>query len=137
MVDEGKIEAEDVCVFDMTERVGGRLLSLRGLGPDDDLVVDAGGYRTWPEFTPTAHDLITKYLNIPMGCYDDSEPCQVYNIVDENGKKAVSKRKQVFKPPICSSPANALNIPILGFRPICGRHDAAPIGQGSMFLSLP
>lgn len=23
-----------------------------------------------------------------MDCYDDSEPCQVYNIVDENGKKA-------------------------------------------------
>lgn len=23
-----------------------------------------------------------------MDCYDDSDPCQVYNIVDENGKKA-------------------------------------------------
>ena len=23
-----------------------------------------------------------------MDCYDDSEPCQVYNIVDDNGKKA-------------------------------------------------
>lgn len=46
MVDEGKIEASDVCVFEMTERVGGRLLSLRGLGDDGDLAVDAGGYRT-------------------------------------------------------------------------------------------
>ena len=46
MVDEGKIEASDVCVFEMTERVGGRLMSLRGLGPDGDLTVDAGGYRT-------------------------------------------------------------------------------------------
>lgn len=46
MVDEGKVDASDVCVFEMTERVGGRLLSLRGLGPDDDLTVDAGGYRT-------------------------------------------------------------------------------------------
>jgi hypothetical protein len=46
MVDEGKIEASDVCIFDMTERVAGRLMSLRGLGPDDDLTVDAGGYRT-------------------------------------------------------------------------------------------
>lgn len=46
MVDEGKVNAEDVCVFDMTERAGGRLFSLRGLGPEGDLSVDAGGYRT-------------------------------------------------------------------------------------------
>jgi len=46
MVDEGKIDASEVCVFEMTERVGGRLFSLRGLGPDNDLTVDAGGYRT-------------------------------------------------------------------------------------------
>ena len=88
MVDEGLVQASDICVFEMTERVGGRLLSLRGLGPDDNLVVDAGGYRTWPEFTPTAHALITEYLGIPMGCYDDSDPCHVYNIVDEDGTKA-------------------------------------------------
>lgn len=46
MVDDGKIDASGVCVFEMTERVGGRLYSLRGLGPDGDLSVDAGGYRT-------------------------------------------------------------------------------------------
>jgi hypothetical protein len=46
LVDEGKVNAEEVCVFEMTERVGGRLFSLRGLGPDSDLSVDAGGYRT-------------------------------------------------------------------------------------------
>ena len=46
MVDGGKIDASGVCVFEMTERVGGRLYSLRGLGPDGDLSVDAGGYRT-------------------------------------------------------------------------------------------
>lgn len=46
MVDEGKVAASDVCIFEMTERVGGRLMSLRGLGPDGDLIVDAGGYRT-------------------------------------------------------------------------------------------
>jgi Hint-domain len=32
--------------------------------------------------------LITEYLGIPMDCYDDSEPCEVYNIVDSEGKKA-------------------------------------------------
>jgi hypothetical protein len=88
MVDEGVVDASDVCIFEMTERVGGRLVSLRGLGPDDDLTLDLGGYRTWPEFTPTAHALITEYLGIPMDCYDDSEPCQVYNIVDSDGKKS-------------------------------------------------
>lgn len=46
MVDERAIEASDVCIFETTERVGGRLFSLRGLGPDNDLSVDAGGYRT-------------------------------------------------------------------------------------------
>ncbi|KAL3942296.1 MAG: hypothetical protein SGARI_000313, partial [Bacillariaceae sp.] len=88
MVDEGMVDASDVCIFEMTERVGGRLVSLRGLGPNDDLTLDLGGYRTWPEFTPTAHALITDYLGIPMDCYDDSEPCQVYNIVDIDGKKS-------------------------------------------------
>jgi monoamine oxidase len=46
MVDEKKVLGSDVCVFEMTERVGGRLMSLRGLGPESDLTVDAGGYRT-------------------------------------------------------------------------------------------
>jgi hypothetical protein len=46
MVDEGLVEASDICIFEQTERVGGRIVSLRGLGPDGDLVIDAGGYRT-------------------------------------------------------------------------------------------
>ena len=46
MVDTDKVSGSDVCVFEMTERVGGRLMSIRGLGPESDLTVDAGGYRT-------------------------------------------------------------------------------------------
>jgi hypothetical protein len=46
MVDEQKVSGSDVCVFEMTERAGGRLMSMRGLGPESDLTVDAGGYRT-------------------------------------------------------------------------------------------
>lgn len=46
MVDEGMVDATDVCIFEQTERVGGRLVSLRGLGPDGDMTIDAGGYRT-------------------------------------------------------------------------------------------
>jgi hypothetical protein len=46
MVDSEKVAGKDICIFEMTERVGGRLFSLRGLGPEEDLTVDAGGYRT-------------------------------------------------------------------------------------------
>ena len=87
-MDEGKYEGKDICIFEMTERVGGRLFSLRGLGPDNDLSVDAGGYRTWPRFTPTLHALITEYLGIGMECYDDADPCTRFNIVDETGNKS-------------------------------------------------
>jgi hypothetical protein len=51
LLDEGVFEAKDVCVFEATERVGGRIYSLRGFGPENDLTVDAGAYRTWPDFT--------------------------------------------------------------------------------------
>ena len=46
MVDTGLVDAADVCIFEQTERVGGRLVSLRGLGPNGDMTIDAGGYRT-------------------------------------------------------------------------------------------
>ena len=46
MVDSGLVDAEDVCIFEMQGRVGGRAFSMRGLGPDGDLSVDSGGYRT-------------------------------------------------------------------------------------------
>jgi Hint-domain len=32
--------------------------------------------------------LITEYLGIPMECYDNSDPCTVFTIVNESGKKA-------------------------------------------------
>lgn len=55
LVEENKFDAEDVCIFEATERVGGRIYSLRGFGPENDITVDAGGYRTWPEFTVSNH----------------------------------------------------------------------------------
>jgi len=51
LVEEGIYEGKDVCVFEATERVGGRIYSLRGFGPENDITVDAGAYRTWPQFT--------------------------------------------------------------------------------------
>ena len=51
LVEEGVIDGNDVCIFEATERVGGRLYSLRGFGPEGDISVDAGAYRTWPDYT--------------------------------------------------------------------------------------
>ena len=60
-----------------------------GLGPNEDLGVDAGGYRTWPEFTPVTHALITEYLGLPVKCYQSNEvPCQKYVIVDDENEHA-------------------------------------------------
>ena len=81
LVDTGKYSGSSICIFEMTERVGGRLYSLRGFGPDQDLVVDAGGYRTWPEYTPVTHALISEYLGLPVHCYDPADdPCTKFNI---------------------------------------------------------
>jgi hypothetical protein len=51
LVEANKISGTDICIFEATDRVGGRLYSLRGFGPENDISVDAGGYRTWPQFT--------------------------------------------------------------------------------------
>jgi hypothetical protein len=56
MVDSEKVAGKDICIFETTERVGGRLFSLRGLGPDEDLTVDAGGYRTVRIHSLTVHN---------------------------------------------------------------------------------
>lgn len=91
LVDENKMDAKDICIFEATERVGGRLYSLRGFGPNKKITVDAGGYRSWPEYTPTTHALIEEYLGLKTGCYEDenllTEPCEKFNIVDDDGIK--------------------------------------------------
>ena len=117
LVDENKFEGKDLCIFEATERVGGRLYSLRGFGPNNKITVDAGGYRTWPEHTvsfvrsswstnynihslclktisiyqPTTHALIEDMLGLKTGCYEDEsaldEPCERFNIVDDGGVK--------------------------------------------------
>ena len=93
LVDTGTVDASNICIFEMAGRVGGRIMSLRGLGPDQDLVVDVGAYRTWPEYTPILHALITEYLKLPVHCYDPGEvPCTKFNIATEEG----SDRKAGF-----------------------------------------
>ena len=60
LVEAGTYAASDVCVFEATERVGGRTYSVRYGALD--LAVDAGAYRTWPEYTPVTHALIVEKL---------------------------------------------------------------------------
>lgn len=93
LVDTGTVAASDICIFEMSGRVGGRIYSLRGFGPDADLVVDVGAYRSWPEYTPITHALITEYLGLPVHCYDPGDdPCTKFNIAAEEG----SERKAGF-----------------------------------------
>lgn len=81
LVEANVVPASDVCVFESTERVGGRTYSLRY--SNLNLVVDAGAYRTWPQFTPVTHAVITDYLGFNMTCYDPAEvPCEKYIITD-------------------------------------------------------
>ncbi len=65
MVDEALVAASDVCIFEQTERVGGRLVSLRGLGPDGDLTIDAGGYRTVSLFQKSFLTTLSCTFNLP------------------------------------------------------------------------
>ena len=88
LIDTKTVPASDICVFEATSRVGGRLYSLRGLGKNGDLSVDAGGYRTWPRFTPVTHALITEVLGLGVECYEDEDPCEKFNIIDKDGNKA-------------------------------------------------
>jgi len=67
LIEEGVVEGEDICVFEATDRVAGRIYSLRGFGPENDISVDAGGYRTWPDFTVSQSFLGTAY--IPFALY--------------------------------------------------------------------
>lgn len=73
LVDENKVNAADVCIFEATERVGGRLYSLRGFGPNNKITVDAGGYRTWPEYTVS---FVQSWLHRYRAC---SNPMPYFN----------------------------------------------------------
>lgn len=75
---------KQVCVFESSQRVGGRVHSLRGSGPEKDLVVEAGAYRfatnltCEPEeggqqfciHTPLSKGIILDYLQLPSKKYD-------------------------------------------------------------------
>ncbi|CEL94447.1 unnamed protein product [Vitrella brassicaformis CCMP3155] len=86
LLKEGNYTGRDICMFEMTSRLGGRIMSLRGLGQYRDLVVEPGAYRIWPAHTPTMWAL-KETLRLNVSCYNPLD-CQRYKLVDSDGANA-------------------------------------------------
>ncbi|DBB01665.1 hypothetical protein WJX77_008557 [Trebouxia sp. C0004] len=61
--------SSNVCLFETNNRVGGRVYSLRNLGPKKDLTLDMGAYRYMPIAQPLITDLIERLLELPNRLY--------------------------------------------------------------------
>ena len=84
-----------VCILERSNRHGGRIYSLRNLGPRADLTVDVGAYRyapqpyqegSWYVYTPLLGGLIDTALGLPSAIYEPGKP--VRKIVDAYGENA-------------------------------------------------
>ena len=92
LVDTGTVAASAICIFEMTGHARTIMCRARPR-PRRGPVVDVGAYRTWPEYTPISHALVTDYLGLPVHCYDPGDvPCAKFNIATEVG----SDRKAGF-----------------------------------------
>ena len=95
---------EHVCLFEQGSRVGGRVHSMRGQGPKQDLVVEAGAYRFATNktcitvgkfhmcvYTPILKHLILDELKLPTKAYDPvvgSWDHALHKIIDAAGHDA-------------------------------------------------
>ena len=91
---------KSVCIYERSDRFGGRIYSLRKQGPKEDLVVDMGAYRyapepyvepnsTWYVYTPLLGGLIDTELKLPSVSYEPGDPTStVRKIVDAEGQNA-------------------------------------------------
>lgn len=96
-----------ICLFERSKRLGGRINSVRSLGPKGDLVVEAGAYRYVPqaecykygpeghqtvscEWTPLTQHIVETLLDLPTALYDPepSDMSRMRKIVDSNGHSA-------------------------------------------------
>jgi len=90
-----------VCVYERSQRLGGRILSLRDQGPRGDLTADMGAYRfvdtptkerhsTWGYiYTPLTAALIETKLGLPVAPYEPGDPTShMKKIVDATGENA-------------------------------------------------
>eukprot|EP00928_Gymnodinium_smaydae_P015894 TRINITY_DN15908_c0_g1_i1.p1 TRINITY_DN15908_c0_g1~~TRINITY_DN15908_c0_g1_i1.p1 ORF type:complete len:468 (-),score=45.50 TRINITY_DN15908_c0_g1_i1:57-1460(-) len=96
-------KAHDTCIFERSERVGGRIYTLRGLGPHSDLTVEMGAYRfndapmveqesdNKSEFvyTPLTAAVIKNALGLPVAEYEPGNAnSTMLKIVDRQGFNA-------------------------------------------------
>ena len=89
---------KSICMYERSDRFGGRIFSLRKQGPKQDLVVDLGAYRYAPEpyqegdwyiYTPLLGGLIDKALKLPSMPYEPGNvKSTVRKIVDSDGQNA-------------------------------------------------
>jgi hypothetical protein len=82
------VAPSDICVFERSGRVGGRIASVGGLGPYGDHIVDAGAYRFHvnnPSYAINDWLVKTKY-GLPSEQYGSDAGLHV--IVDQDGKHA-------------------------------------------------
>jgi len=89
-----------VCMYERSERFGGRIYTLRGLGPKKDLTADMGAYRFvdvptteghgWSYiFTPLVASLVENALKLPFKPYEPGDPnSHMKKIVDAEGQNA-------------------------------------------------
>ena len=66
---------DQICVFERTERLGGRIFSVRNLGPYGDLVVESGAYRfssygATPLLTALIQEGVNGGAGLPYVAYD-------------------------------------------------------------------
>lgn len=100
LVEGGTVK--NVCLFELTDRVGGRIHSIRDQGPKGDLVVETGGYRfavnrtcasfgptfRWCIETPTTKGVVTGLLKLKWKLYDPAPKDwdhKLAKIVDDEG----------------------------------------------------
>lgn len=95
-----RLDSSDVCVFEREQRVGGRALSLRQLGPHRDLTVDLGAYRFCPVTAPPYPEncdmgmplianLVKNALNLTSKAYEhDGSEGGLHVLTDKEGENA-------------------------------------------------
>eukprot|EP00040_Diaphanoeca_grandis_P011381 m.58324 g.58324 ORF g.58324 m.58324 type:complete len:1692 (+) comp22530_c0_seq4:272-5347(+) len=70
-VDEKHFDVSQTCIFEASERIGGRAYSRPGIPGLQDLRVDLGAYR-WDQVNhPLVNHVMTEVLNVSTRCYDD------------------------------------------------------------------
>jgi hypothetical protein len=77
----------NVCLMEATHRVGGRVYSVRNLGPNADLILDMGAYRYMPLAQPLITDIIQNLLNLPHRLYQPGVKDYAV-ILDKSGSNA-------------------------------------------------